>query len=180
MRLNKFSFVWAIAFSLFLAMAAVAQTDTFSNENVDYTFDIPATQWKLVSKPSTLSPNVEYVLENRRTAYFQVRQVKVKSDANLTDLIRDEEQSLQFKRGYVAGKEENFRGSLSGKIFNFEYVERGEKNVGRFYFLQADNETVYVLRFMGQRNALLSARPDTDMIARTFKIKKKPIMKSEK
>ncbi len=178
MRLNRFSFVWAVALSLFLTFAAMAQSETFSNENVDYTFDIPTTPWKLVAKPSTLSPNVEYVLGNRRTGYFQVRQVKIKSDETLTDAIRETEQSLQFLRGYVAGKEENFRGSLSGKVFNFEYVERGEKNVGRFYFLQADKETIYLLRFMGISSALLSARPDTDSIARTFKIEKKPLMKS--
>jgi hypothetical protein len=180
MRLNKFSFVWAIALSLFLAFTAAAQTETFSNENVDYTFDIPTAPWKLVAKPSTLSPNVEYVLGNRRTGYFQVRQLEIKSDESITDAIRDTEQSLQFLRGYVAGKEENFRGALSGKIFNFEYVERGEKNVGRFYFLQADAETVYLLRFMGISNAILSARPDMDSIARSFKIEKKPIMKSDK
>lgn len=179
MRLNKFSFVWAIALSLIFASAAAAQTETFSNENVDYTFDIPATPWKLVSKPSTLSPNVEYVLGNRRTGYFQVRQIKVKSDESLTDAIRNEEQSLQFKPGFVAGKEENFGGNLKGKVFNFEYVERGEKNIGRFYFLQADPETVYVLRFMGERSAILSARPDTDLVARTFKLEKKPMMKEK-
>lgn len=177
MRLNKFSFVWAIALSIIFASAAAAQTETFSNENVDYTFDIPAAPWKLVSNPSTLSPNVEYVLGNRRTGYFQVRHIKVKSDKTLTDAIRDEEQSLQFKPGFVAGKEESFSGNFKGRIYNFEYVERGEKNIGRFYFLQADSETIYVLRFMGERGALLSARPDTDMIARTFKIEKKPVMK---
>lgn len=178
MRLNRFSFVWVAALTLFFAFSAAAQTETFSNENVDYTFDIPTTPWKLVSKPSTLSPNVEYVLGNRRTGYFQVRQIKVKSDETLTDAIRTEEQSLQFKPGYVAGKEENFRGNLTGKIFNFEYVERGETNIGRFYFLQADSETVYVLRFMGEKSAILSARPDTDNVARTFKIEKKAMMKS--
>lgn len=176
MKLNRFSLVWTLVLSFALVGAALAQTETFSNENVDYTFEIPTANWKLVAKPSTLSPNVEYVLENRRTGYFQVRQIKISADESLTDAIRDEEQSLQFKRGYVAGKEENFSGTLSGRIFNFEYVERGDKNIGRFYFLQADPETIYVLRFMGERNAILSARPDTDLIARTFKIAKKNLV----
>lgn len=180
MRLNKFSFVRAIAVCLVFVFTAAAQTETFSNENVDYTFDIPSTPWKLVAKPSTLSPNVEYVLGNRRTGYFQVRQIKIKSDETLADAIRETEQSLQFLRGYVAGKEENFRGKLSGKAFNFEYVERGEKNLGRFYFLQGDSETIFLLRFMGITNAILSARPDTDAIARSFAIEKKPVMKSDK
>ena len=76
MRLNKFSLIRAIALSLFLAFTAAAQTETFSNENVDYTFDIPSTPWKLVAKPSTLSPNVEYVLGNRPHGIFSSSSAK--------------------------------------------------------------------------------------------------------
>jgi hypothetical protein len=43
---------------------------------------------------------------------------------------------------------------------------------GRFYFLKADDKTVYVLRFTGQRDKLRSVRNQTDSIARTFSLKK--------
>jgi hypothetical protein len=43
---------------------------------------------------------------------------------------------------------------------------------GRFYFLKADDKTVYVLRFTGQRDKLRSVRNQTDSIARTFGLKK--------
>jgi hypothetical protein len=43
---------------------------------------------------------------------------------------------------------------------------------GRFYFLKADDTNVYVLRFTGMRDQLRSIRNQTDLIARTFEIKK--------
>ena len=86
--------------------------------------------------------------------------------------IRDSEQSLQFQPGYVAGKQEEFKGSLGGKVFNYEYINSGRNMSGRFYFLKADDKTVYVLRFTGQRDKLRSVRNQTDSIARTFSLKK--------
>jgi hypothetical protein len=86
-------------------------------------------------------------------------------------MIREEEQKLQFVPGYVAGREENFKGAFSGKVFNYEFVRSGRNMSGRFYFLKAAGDTVYVLRFTGEKNSLLSLRNETDLIARTFKVK---------
>ncbi len=44
--------------------------------------------------------------------------------------------------------------------------------IGRFYFLKAGDNTVYVLRFTGFRDKLRSIRNQTDSIARTFALKK--------
>ena len=43
--------------------------------------------------------------------------------------------------------------------------------LGRVYYLQADNRTIYALRFSGLRDKLSRIRNQTDLIARTFKIK---------
>jgi hypothetical protein len=43
---------------------------------------------------------------------------------------------------------------------------------GRFYFLKADASNVYLLRFTGMRDQLRTIRNQTDLIARTFEIKK--------
>ena len=90
----------------------------------------------------------------------------------LSETIRDEDQKLQFLPGYVAGKEEDFKGSLNGKVFNYEFVRSGRNMSGRFYFLKAADDTVYILRFTGQRDKLRSIRNQTDSIARTFDLKK--------
>lgn len=153
------------------AAAALAQTSTFSDPNVEYTFVLPELGWKMIVKPSSTSPNVEYVYNDRREGHLEVRKIAVNKDAYLPDVIRDEETKLQFQPGYVAGKEENFTGNLRGSVFNYEFVRSGRNMSGRFYFLRADDTTVYMLRFTGERDKLRSLRNQTDSIARTFIVK---------
>jgi hypothetical protein len=43
--------------------------------------------------------------------------------------------------------------------------------LGRTYYLQTDNRTIYALRFTGLRDKLGRIRNQTDLIARTFKLK---------
>ena len=43
--------------------------------------------------------------------------------------------------------------------------------LGRVYYLQADNRTIYALRFTGLRDKLTRIRNQTDLIARSFKLK---------
>lgn len=170
MKLSRIFF--SAVLGLLLAAAAFAQTETFTDANVEYTFDLPETTWKQSAKPSVTSPNVEYVYGDRSNGHFEIRKVAVKSGDLMADIIRSEGDRLQFQPGYVAGKEENFSGALNGKIFNYEFVRSGRNMSGRFYFLKADDKTVYVLRFTGQRDKLKSLRNQTDSIARTFSLKK--------
>lgn len=159
-------------FCLLSAASVFAQTETFSDPNVEYSFILPEPAWKLTVRPSTTSPNVEYVYNDRREGHFEIRKLNVTKGEFLSDIIRDDEQKLQFLPGYVAGREENFAGNLKGNIFNFEFVRAGRNMAGRFYFLRADDTTVYVLRFTGARERLRSLRNQTDSIARTFQIKR--------
>lgn len=157
---------------LLFAFSAFAQSESFTDTNVEYTFDLPESEWKMTVKPSSTSPNVEYVYNERQSGHLEVRKLTVKSGSSLDELIRDEEQKLQFLPGYVAGKEEKFDGKFDGKIFNYEFVRAGRNMSGRFYFLKANDSTVYVLRFVGVGDKLRSIRNQTDSIARTFDIKK--------
>jgi hypothetical protein len=170
MKLTKF-FLSAV-FALVLAVSAFAQSETFSDINVEYTFDLPEATWKQSAKPSATSPNVEYVYGDRSSGYFEIRKLMIKDGDTIADAIANEEQRLQFQPGYVAGKEENFSGNFSGKVFNYEFVRSGRNMSGRFYFLKADDKTIYLLRFTGERDKLKSIRNQTDSIARTFSLKK--------
>lgn len=154
-----------------MAAGALAQSGSFSDPNVEYTFDLPDDRWKMTAKPSTTSPNVEYVFIDRRDGHLEVRKNTVGQDDLITDIIRSEEQKLQFLPGYVTGKEENFNGKYRGSAFNFEFVRAGRNMAGRFYFLRANPTTVYVLRFTAERDKLKSIRNQTDSIARTFSLK---------
>lgn len=164
----------SIVFSLFVvffaATAALAQ-DSFSDPNVDYSFDVPSATWKMTVKPSKTSPNVEYVFGDRRDAHLEVRKLSVAATDKAADIIRDEESKLQFYPGYVTGKEESFRGKLSGSVFNFEFVRSGRPQAGRFYFMKANDTTYYLLRFTGARDKLRTIRNEVDQIARTFSAK---------
>ncbi len=153
------------------AASAHAQNDLFSDPNVDYAFTLPEAKWKMTVKPSATSPNVEYVYGDRFDGHFEVRKLTVPKDSILTDIVQDEEQRLQFRPGFVSSREENFSGKLRGAIYNFEYVAAGRVMGGRFYFLKANDTTVYVLRFSGQKDSLRSLRNQTDSIARTFGVK---------
>ncbi|MGI8789052.1 MAG: hypothetical protein ACR2HG_15025 [Pyrinomonadaceae bacterium] len=166
-------YLFSICLGLLFAMSAFAQSQTFSDANVEYTFDLPETAWKQTVKPSATSPNVEYVYNDRNDGHFEIRKLSVKAGDTLADAISDEEQKLQFLPGYVTAKTETFDGKLDGKVFNYEFVRSGRNMSGRFYFLKADDKTVYVLRFTGQREKLKSIRNQTDSIARTFAVKKK-------
>jgi hypothetical protein len=158
--------------SIFAVGSAFGQTDRFSDPEVAYSFDVPASKWKMTVKPSATSPNVEYVYIDRNDGHLEVRRLTVAKDARLPDVIRDEEQKLQFLPGYVTGPDEAFAGRLRGSVFNFEFVRAGRPMSGRFYFLRASDTTVYVLRFTGYRDKLRSIRNETDLIGRTFEVRK--------
>jgi hypothetical protein len=156
---------------LLIPVSFFAQESTFSDSSVGYSFVLPEAGWKMIVKPSATSPNVEYVYNDRREGHFEVRKLTVAKGAYLTDILREEEAKLQFLPGYVAGKEENFSGLLRGNVFNYEFARAGRPMSGRFYFLRADDTTVYILRFSGERDRLRSIRNQTDSIARTFTVK---------
>src|SRR5215204_3684388 len=164
-----------IALVAFVALpyAVTAQALNFTNADVDYSFDLPDEKWKMTVKPSATTPNVEYVFGDRTDGHLEVRRVNIPNKVIISDVVRDEEQKLQFLPGYVAGKEEQFGGFLNGLVFNFEFVRAGRPMSGRFYFLRADEGSLYILRFTGYRDQLRSIRHQTDLIARTFKVKKK-------
>lgn len=156
----------------FSAVSAFAQSGSFSDPNVDYSFDLPDAKWKMTVKPSATNPNVEYVYGDRLDGHLSIRKQTIAKDAVMSDVISDEDQrKLQFLPGYVAGKQESFAGKLKGAIFNFEYVNAGRSMGGRYYFLRANDTTVYILRFVGQKDSMRSLRTQTDSIARTFAMK---------
>ena len=167
-------FLSSAALIFIISIMAFAQSQTFSDPNVEYTFDLPDSTWKMVSKPRPGSPNVEYAYgDNRANGHLEIRKLAINKGELVSDLIeRDKEQTLQFIPGYVAGKEENFAGALRGRVFDYEYTRSGKNMSGRFYYLKATDTAVYVVRFTGLRDKLRVIRNQTDSIARTFDLKK--------
>ena len=162
--------VFAALLSTLCAVAAFAQSNAFTDSNVDYTFQIPDEKWKIV-KTAAAGGNVEFVFGDRTDGHLEVRRLTSPQGTPMADVIRDQEDKLQFLPGFVAGKQENFVGKLAGSVFNFEFVKTGRAMSGRYYFLRS-GDTVYLLRFTGYQDDLRSIRAQTDSIARTFEVKK--------
>ncbi|MGI8493943.1 MAG: hypothetical protein ACR2L1_01355 [Pyrinomonadaceae bacterium] len=172
MKRYNFSLVFSVLLGLIFASAAFAQSETFNDKNVEYTFDLPEPAWKMTVKPSAANPIVEYVYGDRMDGYFEIRKITVEPNEIMSDVIvREQDQKMQFIPGYISGKEENFSGNYRGNVSNYEFVRRGRKMSGRFYYLKTDPTTVYILRFTGMRDSLRTLRNQTDSIARTFKVK---------
>ena len=164
-RIGQISFL-----ALVCAVAAIGQSNAFSDANVDYTFQFPDAKWKTV-KTASAGGSVEFVYGDRNDGHLEIRKIASSAATPMADVIRDQEDKLQFKPGYVSGKQENFVGKLKGSVFNFEFVQSGRAMTGRYYFLRS-GDSIYILRFTGYQDSMRSIRPDTDSIARTFDIKR--------
>lgn len=166
-----------LCFSTTFALAQNPATALASNNSQtkifgEYSFDLPNATWRVISGKD--EPETELVYGDRNDGFLEIRKITTAPNAALAEIIdREQNLKLQFVPNYVNGKEESFKGNLSGKIANYEFTKSGNPMIGRAYFLQADEQTVYVLRFTGSRDKLRQIRNQTDSIARTFKVKAK-------
>ena len=154
-----------------LAQVVTAQ-QTYTHEQVDYTFELPSTQWRNIIEPDTTHEHPEFVYGDRLDGYLTIRKEIVDVGTSASQLAqRDADLKLRFLPGFVQGKEEPFKGRLEGVTLSYEFVRSGKPMLGRTYYLQVDNRTIYALRFTGLRDKLGRIRNQTDLIARTVKIK---------
>lgn len=166
-RIAIFSFVL-----LALMISAVSAQQIYSNEKVDYTFEIPSPTWRAILEPDSARPHPEFVYGDRLDGYLTIRKEVVDQGTTAAEIARrDQDLTLRFLPGFVEGKQENFNGRLDGVTISYEFVRTGKPMLGRTYYLQADNRTIYALRFTGLRDKLMRIRNQTDVIARTFKLK---------
>ncbi len=167
--MRRFNILAVIALALAVSAAARAQ-ETF--ENAAYALELPNATWKATSRSDNVHQHTEFIYGDRLDGFLQIRKEVVDAGAKPGDLAaRDRDQKLRFLPGYVEGKDEPFSGRLNGVAFNYEYTYSGKPMTGRIYYLQADNRTIYVLRFTGLRDRLGRIRNQTDIIARSFRLK---------
>ena len=150
---------------------AVAQ-EAFTSNQSNYTLELPSSEWRVISEPDAAHEHSEFVYGDRLDGYLQIRKEVVDAGTTPSDLAhRDRDQKFRFHPGFVEGKEEKFSGRLSGVTVSYEFIKTGKPMMGRIYYLQADNRTIYALRFTGLREKLTRIRNQTDLIARSFKLK---------
>lgn len=150
---------------------ALAQ-QLYTHEKVDYTFELPSATWKAILEPDAAHEHPEFVFGDRLDGFLQIRKEVVEAGTTPSEVARrDQDLKLRFLPGFVEGKEEPFKGRLDGVTISYEFVRTGKPMLGRTYYLQVDNRTIYALRFTGLRDKLSRIRNQTDLIARTFKVK---------
>jgi hypothetical protein len=154
------------------AWSVATAQEVFTSDKVDYTVELPSPSWKVISESDAAHEHTEFVYGDRLDGYLQIRKEVVDAGTTPADLARrDQDQKLRFIPGFVEGKQEDFRGRLNGVTISYEFVKTGKPMSGRTYYLQADNRTIYTLRFTGLRDKLSRIRNQTDLIARTFRLK---------
>lgn len=163
--------VFALVFAGLMAPVALAQ-QLYTHERVDYTFELPSATWKAILEPDAAHEHPEFVFGDRLDGFLQIRKELVDAGTTPSEVARrDQDLKLRFLPGFIEGKEEKFNGRLDGVTISYEFVRTGKPMLGRTYYLQADNRTIYALRFTGLRDKLNRIRNQTDLIARTFKTK---------
>ena len=149
-----------------------AQEHSYTGAKVNYVVDFPSPTWHLIAEPDDIHQHAEFVYGDRTEGYLRIRKESVEEGLTLKEFAhRDQDQKERFRPGYVDGKEETFNGRLDGVTLSFEYTQAGKAMAGRTYYLQADSHTAYVLRFTGMRDKLSRIRNQTDLIARSLRLK---------
>ena len=154
------------------ACSFTAAQEGFTSDKLEYAIDLPSTTWRVITEPDAVHEHAEFVYGDRLDGYLQIRKEVVEAGTTPADLARrDQEQKLRYIPGFIEGKQDPFTGRLSGVTTSYEFVKTGKPMVGRIYYLQADNRTIYTLRFSGLRDKLTRIRNQTDFIARSFRLK---------
>lgn len=167
-RLTIFLALFCLAL---ISQAAIAQT-AYVNDNAGYVLELPSDRWRITQEPDSLHEHAEFIYGDRNDGYLKIRKEVVEPGTTAQDIARrDQDQKLRFQTGYIEGKQEKFAGRLNGVTFGYEYTAGGKPMAGRIYYLEADNRTIYTLRFTGMREKLPLIRNQSDAIARSFHVK---------
>jgi hypothetical protein len=168
--MRKVAGVFLVLFGLMVSVGLAQQL--YTHDRLEYTFELPSATWRPISEPDSGHQNMDFIFGDRLDGLLQIRKEVVEAGTTPAAMAgREADLKLRFLPGFVEGKQEPFNGRLDGNILSYEFVKAGKPMLGRIYFLQADNRTIYALRFSGLKDKLGRIRNQTDLIARTFKLK---------
>jgi len=165
-------------FGLFLLIGiaspgdVAAQEYSYTSPKAEFSVEFPSPTWKKTGEPDDVHQHTEFIYGDRWDGYLRIRKEALPEGVSIRDFaLRDQDERTRFLPGFVNGKDEPFNGRLDGVTVSYEFTQAGKPMSGRSYYLKADGQTVYVLRFTGLRNKLLAIRNQTDAIARSLKLK---------
>lgn len=165
----------ALLFMITLSISVSSQTQTFTRENLDYALELPSPLWRAVSRVD-VHEHFEFINGgDYSNGYLRLRK-KLGAPGTVADVIfrEDEKWELSKLPGYIVcgnGKGTDFNGHLSGRMFSYQYVNKGMNMDGRVYYLQIDNRTFYVLHFTVATDKLHGLQDQMGSIARSFRLR---------
>lgn len=127
--MRRFITFFLCALLMFPAFASLvaAQTRSFTNQNVDYTLELPNATWRSVSRPDSMHQHTEFVYGDRADGYLRVRKEMVDASVTMAALAqRNQESKLRFLPGYVEGKQESFAGRWPAIVTSYEFTQAGK------------------------------------------------------
>lgn len=173
--MRAFRLAQGILLLMLSCVLASAQTRTFTRDDVEYALDLPSPAWQVTSRLDVHN-HFEFMYgDDAANGYLRLRKVLIDHGGSAAELFQsDEKWELQRLPGYVLCSECNgreFKGELSGSVFEYEYVSGGKPMHGQIYYLQLDKHTIYSLRFTVACDKLQAVRDQMDAIARSFRLK---------
>src|ERR1044072_5680479 len=107
-----------LAFALVLIALAAPVTleqQTYTHDNVEYTFEIPSPTWRSILEPDAAHDHPEFVYGDRLDGYLTIRKEVVDAGITPAELARrDQDLKLRFLPGFDEGKQDPFNGRLDG------------------------------------------------------------------
>lgn len=163
--------------SILLSLVAIItpvigqQGTDYKDPEGKYEMELPP-NWQPVSyEDGAGKARVDIIYRDRSYGLLKITQETLAANSELEDFTRtDIEQNLRFRPGYVFNNFEKFIGeNLRGQLLQFDFTQAGQPKKGRNYYLKGEGQTIWVLRFAGNRNVFTPLRHETDAIARSFK-----------
>ncbi len=120
---------------------------------------------------------VEIILRDRSVATLKIKKEKPLDRKpedldDVTALIESEiENDLRFRPEYAYVNRERFVINQVGvgKMLQCTYRKAGKLMLARQYYIQTAPDTIWVLRFVGEKRLFETQRSQSDNLARTFK-----------
>jgi hypothetical protein len=167
-------FLLAALVCAILTAAVLPQSGSEPVEDPDgkFTLVLPNRGWQAILSrdQNTNRPQLDIIYRVREDGSLDVKQVAVEAATKTMDYAKRDEQTLSFQApGYAKISVETFGANAEGAVVTYDYTRGGRPMTGRRYYLRANDTTIFVLRFTGNRNTLGPLRSQTDAIARSFK-----------
>ena len=81
------------------ASSATAQTQTFTNDSVEYTLELPSPTWRVISEPDSVHQHAEFIYGDRNDGYLRIRKEVVEAGTTASDVAqRDLDQKFATSR----------------------------------------------------------------------------------